>query len=251
MLCYNGAMFPLTVGLILALLIALLTGRFGFRKATSLSKLTKYALMTTLMAFFLLFIGAAFQVSSRMEREATTLTPLRTLSEALRAEEDGRYMLLQGRLSELNKPVMGSDYLAYVRSGRDGSDAEYQLPDLLIELEGGSAEIERSIYEQYSWHEESSTAFETTQFLLPNDEIIVYGRGYLGESIRDGVREARLFLRAPFVFEGNMEEFVHELVPTLQSRVRYAQYASTVSFVAATIVLLSPLPKGRQILRNH
>ncbi len=243
-------MLPLILSLVSTLLIAFLAAYFGFRRANSLWKLTRYAIVTTMAGFILLIIGVAFLLNSRAESELATLPLLLTIEDALRAEKAGESMVLQGRLSAANETVGDTGYVAYVRSGEDGS-AEFQLPELLLELRGGEVEIEQAIYEQYSWNEDTTGTAETTRYLLPNDEVIVYGRGYLGESVRDGVGQERLFLSAPFVFQGNAGEFVSELIPTLRRQANIAQVASIFSLIAATVVLLSPLPKGLRLLKER
>jgi hypothetical protein len=202
-------------------------------------------------AFILLLIGIAFQLISQTEQSATTLPILTSLDDALRSEEEGREMMIGGRVSEQNDELFGTGYVAYVRSEGNGESADYQLPNLLLELKGGVVEIEQGIYEPYSWNEDSTTAPQVTRFLMPNDEVVVYGQAYLGEAVRDGVGEARLFLSAPFVFQGSASEFESELAPALRRRATLAQIASVFSFTAALIVLLSPLPTGVRLLRNR
>lgn len=243
-------MLPLTIGLFSSILIAFLAIRFGIGRADNWLKLLRYAAVTTMCALILLMIGIAFSSSGRAEREATTLPVLTTLTDALDAEKAGEAMTLQGQVSQSNAEVNGTGYVAYVGFDENGN-AEYELPRLLVELEGGAVEVEQAVYQQFGWREGRSAEFSSIKFLSPNDEVIVYGRGYLGQSERDGESAERLFLSAPFVFQGGAAEFENEVGPTFQRIASLARIGTLASLISAVIILFSPLPQGLQLIRSR
>ena len=239
-------MFPLIIGLAITLIIATLAGRFGFRRAQTLFELGKYAIMTTLAAFFLFVLGLAFLGRAQGQREPTELPVLTSYEDALRSEANGRNVILEGVVSAENDIQLGTEYVAYVEVVDEGV-GWIERPELKIDMNGGTVMVESDIYEDVNWHEEDGV-FERTYYLLTGDPVVVYGYGYLGRFRSGDVDEERLYLGAPFVFKGSAEEFSAEYAPTLRRRASYAQIASTFSFIAAGVVLLSPLPRGARII---
>lgn len=243
-------MLGLTLGFVICLLIGFVLWRFAFPKAKSSSELRKMALLSTLLAFFLIGLMLAAWRVNAYNRGVISAEPL-TSGPAL-SNHDKRNAVVVGQISDIQPDAPDSPYAAYLRwpaiGDFDPDDIEYELPDLMLMVgDDGIVEVDGLAYDNINWPRSGDINNRIYEYIDQGDTVVVAGELYEGGSST----HSGLFLAPTFVFAGDYESFSAEYAPTLQATATYAQILQYSSLAAAILVLLSPLPQAIHLRRTQ